>query len=342
MLDEMSWFINSSEETFSSIFYYIHSRRKHFYSKMMATTFLANLSISISSESWFIPSDVFMLFCNTLSIIFAIFFLLCIIADKTCHTVPMMLVANTCLSALLVGCCLFSYSAFTLHNDIKQIVYEDLFCVARTYIKYSVYSSFNYSFGLQSLYRYLIVVKPTHLLFQSFKFQGLLVFITWLITLIFPLPFLLLGSITYDGNNQICMVPFRLSFSLIYLTLGMYMIPVSMTMFIYFKLIRYVHGMNKRITTANMISRAQRELKMVRRTVILVTILLTLGLIMIVFVCMSFFIPPPKYYFRFGFICSDLSLSLVMIVLYHFTDPLKISIQKRIDARKNRVITITR
>ena len=153
---------------------------------------------------------------------------------------------------------------------------------------------------------------------------------TWTITIAFPLPCILLNSIIYDVNNQICMVPFRLTFFVIYLTLGMYIVPVSTTMFIYLKLFRYVHGMNKRVTSANMITRAQRELKMVQRTVILITILFILGLAMIVFVCMSFFIPPPKYYFRFGFLCADLSLTLAMIVLYHFTDPLKMSIQRRI------------
>ena len=309
---------------------------------MNISTHITNSSTSIPNESWFIPFDIFRLICNSLSIILATFFLLKIIMDKTCHTVPMMLVANTCLAALLVGCCLVGYSAFTLHNDVKQIVYEDLFCVARTYIKYSVYSSFNYSFMLQSLYRYMIVIYPTRLLFQSLKFQAHLIFTTWAITIAFPLPCVLLNSITYDANNQICMVPFRLSFSVIYLTLGMYIVPVSMTMFIYLKLFYYVHGMNKRVTSTNMITRAQRELKMVQRTVILITILLTLGLAMIVFVCMSFFIPPPKYYFRFGFLCADLSLTLVLIVLYHFTDPLKMSITRRIDVRTTRAIRTTR
>jgi hypothetical protein len=39
-----------------------------------------------------------------------------------------------------------------------------------------------------------------------------------------------------------------------------------MTMMIYYKLVRYVHEMGKHVTTANTLLRAQRELKMVRRT----------------------------------------------------------------------------
>lgn len=302
---------------------------------------MTNSSIGVTNEAWFIPFDLFRLISNSLSIIFAVLFLLKIILDKTCHTVPMMLVANTCVAALLAASFLVSFSAFALHNDVKQIIYEDLFCVARAYMKYSVYSSFNYSFMLQSLYRYVIVIYPTRLLFQSFKFQASLISMTWTITLVFPLPFILVNSIIYDANNQICMVPFRLSFSLLYLTFGMYILPISMTMLIYLQLFRYVHGMNRRVTSTNVVNRAQRELRMVQRTVILITILLTLGSVMIVFVCMSLFIAPPKYYFRFGFLCADPSLTLVMIVLYHFTDPLKVSIQ-RIDVRTTRVLRITR
>ncbi len=48
------------------------------------------------------------------------------------------------------------------------------------------------------------------------------------------------------------------------------MIPISLIILIYFKLVRYVREMSKNITTANSLARAQRELKMVRRIVILV------------------------------------------------------------------------
>jgi hypothetical protein len=48
-----------------------------------------------------------------------------------------MLVTNSCLSALIVGCVTFGMSLFTIQNDLKQIAYEDSLCVIRAYFGYA-------------------------------------------------------------------------------------------------------------------------------------------------------------------------------------------------------------
>ena len=111
-----------------------------------------------------------------------------------------------------------------------------------------------------------------------------------------------------------------------------------MIILIYFKLVRYVHGMNKRTAPINTLFRAQRELKMVHRIVSLVTIIMATGVPYTIFVLMSFFNRVPKYHFRIAFLFVDLSLVFVMITLFQFTDPLKTSIMKRIKPRPNVVV----
>ncbi len=54
--------------------------------------------------------------------------------------------------------------------------------------------------------------------------------------------------------------------------------------------------MSKHVTPANILSRAQRELKMVRRTVILLTILIILDFPYSIFILMSFFTGIYKYH----------------------------------------------
>ena len=66
-----------------------------------------------------------------------------------------------------------------------------------------------------------------------------------------------------------------------------------------------LNEMSKRVTTANILSRAQRELKMVRRTVILVTILVTACFPYALFLLLSFFNQAPKYHFRIAFVFID-------------------------------------
>jgi hypothetical protein len=103
-------------------------------------------------------------------------------------------------------------------------------------------------------------------------------------------------------------------------------------------LIRYVKEMNKRVTVANTLSRAKRELHMVRRIVILVSIELTLGIPYTIFLLMGFISQPPKYSIRIAFTFVDVSLLFVMITLFQFTDPIKTIVMKKMNQRPNTVV----
>jgi hypothetical protein len=65
---------------------------------------------------------------------------------------------------------------------------------------------------------------------------------------------------------EISLFPLALMFTLLYA----YTIPMLLVMFIYFKLFLYVKEMSQRVTPINMLLRARKQLKMVRRSVILV------------------------------------------------------------------------
>jgi hypothetical protein len=121
-----------------------------------------------------------------------------------------------------------------------------------------------------------------------------------------------------------------------------YITPVSLTMFIYLKLVLYVKEMSERVTPVNTLNRAKRELKMVRRTAILVSILIAYCFPYAMFIFLSFFMTTPKYDSRISSIFISTSYLFVMITLFQFTDPLKTSIMSKINRRLNLVIpTIT-
>lgn len=294
-----------------------------------------NNSTTITTEPWFIPLDILMILCTSLIIILAVLYLFIIISDKTCHTILMMLVINSCLAAFIIGCVTLSMSVFTLENDLKQIQYQDSLCIVRAYIGYASYGILNFSFFLQALYRYLIVLYPKRLFFQSIRFQGLAICLTWMYSFIYPFPFILTGDLVYNIDNQICQVRLQLSLSTIYGAFCGYTIPILLITLIYFKLVRYVKEMSKNVTVSNNLVRAKRELKMVRRTVMLVGILITVAFPYTVIMCMSFFTTPPKYHFRLAYLFFNASSLSVMFSLFQFTDPLKMSIMKRIHVRTN-------
>ncbi|CAF1126206.1 unnamed protein product [Adineta steineri] len=98
--------------------------------------------------------------------------------------------------------------------------------------------------------------------------------------------------------------------------------------------------MNHRVTPVNTLIRAQRELKMVYRIVILIMILLVLGLPITIFLSIGFITEPPKYHLRIAYIFAKISLLFVMITLFKFTDPVKSSIMKKLSRRPNLVAAI--
>lgn len=282
----------------------------------------------VSFESWFIPLNTFQIICIVLSILLAILFLLTIIYDRTCHTMPMLFVGNSCLIGIIFGALILGMRVFTLKNDLQQIEYRDIFCNFRGYLGYATCSIQNSSYLLQALYRYLLVVYPNRLLFQTLKFQLFLIISTWLFGFLYPLIFMFNGELLYNVDNHICQLPLHLSFSIIYMANFAYMTPVSLTMIVYVKLVRYVHRMSRNVISANTIQRAERELKMVRRTVILVSILFILCFPYALFIFLSFVTTITKYHFRITCSFLDTSYLGIICVVLLFTDPLKESLRK--------------
>ncbi|CAF1028563.1 unnamed protein product [Adineta steineri] len=275
-----------------------------------------NNSMAVDTESWFIPFDIINIICLFIVILFAIIFLFIIVYDKTCHTVPMMLVANSCLAELLITCDLFWMAIFALENDLKQQQYMDSFCIFRGYAIYTTCFTQNYSYLLQAIYRYMSIVHPTRLFWRSKRVQ------------IFFHRFKLVHR-----DDQICQMSLNLSVVTVYNVVLLYLIPVNGTIFIYFKLVRYVKEMSTHVTSANTLLRAQRELKMVHRIVVLVSLLVAFGLPYAIFIFMGFFTQPPKYHFRIAYTAISVSLIIIMITIFQSTEPLKAFVKKKISRR---------
>lgn len=289
----------------------------------------------ILTECWFIPFDILRILCAISTITCTAIFLLIIIVDKRCHTIPMMLIANTCLALFLAASTLLGLSIFALHNDLKQISFQDSLCVFRAYFINALAPAVYYSYFFQALYRYMLVVYPTRSFWQSAKCQLLLIAPTWIFDFLYPLPYTLTNQIIYDANNQMCQLPIRPSFSVFYTALSNYILPVSLTLFIYWKLVRYVKEMSRHVTLGSTLIRARNELKMVRRLMVMMTILIVVCLPLAFFMILSFFDRAPKYDLRIGYLVADVSLVFVVIILFLFTEPLKVFLREIIQSRTN-------
>ncbi|CAF0786488.1 unnamed protein product [Adineta ricciae] len=274
----------------------------------------------VNIELWFIPIDIISIIGTSITILLGIIFLLLIIFNKTSRTIPMILIANTSLSAIAWGSSMLSIAIFTLQNDLQRIETYDIFCIIRPFFGYGLCGTFHFSLTLQSLYRYMIVVHPKRLFYQSIRFQLFLMILTWISGFVIPIESIARNELVYNIENQICQIPLRFSFSIIYMANCIYLIPIAITIFIYYKLVRYVKSINTHTTSINVIIRARRQLKMVTRIITIILILLFLGIPYLSFILMSFFTIPFKYHFRIAFVFVDVSMAAVMIVLFQFTE----------------------
>ncbi len=282
----------------------------------------ANNTTTVNFEPWFIVINISNITSLVLAILLAIMFLTIVIFNKTCQIIPIMLTSNSCIAEIIYGCNMLSMAVFTFENDRKQRVFQDALCAFRNYFGYVGTALLLYSFTLQAIYRYIIVVYPTRISWQSIRFQGMLICFFWIFSITSLLPWLLMGVTTYDVDNQACMLPFQLSFPIIYSVSVVYMIPVSIIIFTYFKLVRYVRQMNSRATSSTQsIFQARRELVMVQRIVTIISILLILGLPYTIFMFTSFITKLPKYHYRISILFVDLAQAFIMVVLLKSSQP---------------------
>ena len=288
-------------------------------------------STTMKGEFWFIPVDIFMIVLTIVIILLGVLLLVIVAMDRTCRTVSVMLVCNSVVIGLFFALVMLSMSSFALRNDLKQVVYEDALCTFRGYLDYLAAALQNHSFVLHAIHRYMTVVHPSSRMWRSTLFQAVLIVLQWLVLTLLFLPLLITGQINYNGDNQICQIPLRWSMPIIYVTLWIFVIPMSIIVFIYFRLLRYVKKIGKQSKPGNKLFHARRQLKMVRRIFILIDVLLLLGLPYTTFIVMSFVAKLPKYHFRIIFVFVYVSSILVMGALFYCTQTIKKAAVKFID-----------
>ena len=289
-----------------------------------------NPTIVPNVENWFIPIDVIMILSTSFVVILSLIFCIVIIFDRTRYNVSTLLIFNSFTSEFIFGAVMCTMAIYTLLNDIKQIAHQDSFCVFRGYLSYALSAVRSHSYLLQSFYRYMLVVHPLRVGWRSVRFQLVLISISWIISMVHPFPFLFTNQIQYNLDNQVCHMPLQNYPYIFYTCSFAYLYPVTIIIIIYVKLVRYTKAMSRLVTPVNQLARAQREVKMVRRIVMLVIFLIALGLPYTGFFITSFFTTPYAYYFRIAFLFVDVSLVFVIIALVQFHDPVNNFVTKKI------------
>ncbi|CAF1085154.1 unnamed protein product [Adineta steineri] len=289
-----------------------------------------NDSTLMETESWFLPFDIIGIISTSLSIILGLLYLFIVIKHKTYSPVQLLLVCNSSVAVILFSCVLLNMAIFTLQHDLQHSSEKTIsLCVILGFLSFVTDGLQNYSYLLTAMYQYISVVYPNKIIWRTVKFQFYLVIVIWIVCIIDMVPVLLTGQISYNSDNQVCQIPLRLSVSVIYVGAIIYMIPNFGIVAVYIKLTRYVHQMSFRTISNNTIFHARRELRLLKRTFVLSNTLIVIGIPYMIFNYISFFTPPPKYYFRIAYICVDISVLMVVIIGYCFTPNIGTIIRKK-------------
>ncbi|CAF0740064.1 unnamed protein product [Adineta steineri] len=216
--------------------------------------------------------------------------------------------------------------------------FNSSWCIFLGYLAPTLACSLFWAFVNQAFFRLGRVVYSTMRRLQSYQLYIILPFIELVFSCILMSLILFLHSVVYLPTDYYCFVPFTNVYSMFWLVLNNYGSPVGVLLFIY---IRITIFLRRQTNTQTLIvrQRQDRDLLVIRRILITVGFVISLGIPAMIFLVM-FFITNEQHPLTFPFLCLFISISMLGLCLLTiiFTPQLKKIIMKII--QHNRVIPL--
>ncbi|CAF3106809.1 unnamed protein product, partial [Rotaria sp. Silwood2] len=171
----------------------------------------------------------------------------------------------------------------TACQSIYQLNHTDCdpLCSFRGFLLHGLTGLMYHTLLIQALYRLFVNVFATRRFLQSKKFTLIIVIVQWLLSNTFGLPIFFAGRIRYQAGSRICLVSLNDISGFFYLAVWIYLVPVSLLTLIYAMIVRHVtiNAFSNTNRQAIFQRRQQkREIQLVRRILILVTMLIVIGI----------------------------------------------------------------
>lgn len=252
-------------------------------------------------------------------------------------TAPILLICNNFLAILL--CCLFLFEKSTknLYGNIhSNISMDDWWCYATAYVTSVAFYSLYHSYIIQACFRLFHVVFYKNKKLHSFRFMCLLILIQWSVDLLITIPTLLLHHYEYVPNNYYCSTPFTNLTVLMYIGILEYYIPMISIGSIYFYVLYFMKKTKGTSIQENHRQQSnQRDLSVLRRILILVSMLLMLSfpatVLLVLYVITGYLYP---FIYQIQWLSMSLVLLMLPMVTVFLTPQLRELLMRRL--RKNR------
>jgi hypothetical protein len=224
--------------------------------------------------------------------------------------IPMILICNTYINSLFVSLLMLIMYTYTLLGNIGlSLSFAGRWCQLRIYFVHVCFCSLFYSFVLQAMFRLFRIVLYRYRHLQSFNVCMTSILLQWMISFLCILPNLLLHDFQYVPTEFNCWIDFENVRGLVMLTFNIFNNPLSIIFIIYTHIVRYVRRTAHRRQIRQKAN--QRDLAVLKRIVILVFIVVSIGLptvvLIIVYLVTNHIIP-------FAYHIQGLSISLGVLV----------------------------
>ncbi|CAF4393662.1 unnamed protein product [Rotaria sp. Silwood2] len=255
-------------------------------------------------------------------------FLLVIIFHRQTLTVPLLLACHTCLTLLISSIILTSMvtsSLFGFFGITMQQHGNTKWCYWRGFLIHGVLCALYDSYILQATYRLLRVVFYRQRILHTFPLYCLVIFMESLFSLISISPVFIRGDIIYLSSEYYCQTPFTNISAIIYIAIRLFLLPILLIAIIdicLFNHIRQTSLLSNRYRHRSKHNR--RDLIVIRRLLLMLTILILLGFPSIIFLIIFIFTGHLILLtYRIGWLSVSFSLVFLAYMLIQLTTPLR-------------------
>ncbi|CAF3480349.1 unnamed protein product [Rotaria sp. Silwood1] len=190
------------------------------------------------------------------------------------HDVVLILVTNNYLALLAFALVAIPTNIDIVRGDYNLYIGMETFgCRIRAYIFYSSVAIIFHTFVLQACFRFFRVVYPLHVYLQNGITYIVVIPILWFISFLFMIPIYVWHDIKFIHRENVCLLAMHSVRGFIWSILIIYGIPIVVINIIYIRLMRFIRQSSKIAST-----RAKRDVIVIQRIVLVVSILTLMGI----------------------------------------------------------------
>ncbi|CAF1274004.1 unnamed protein product [Adineta steineri] len=192
--------------------------------------------------------------------------------------ITVVLCSNIYLTILIYSSILISTNIRSILGDLYNQSFDSPWCIFSGYLALILFCMLYWNFLNQAFYRLVRIVYSQHRWFRSLKLYVILPMIEIIILIPILLSVLLpLNGVTYLPNDYFCCPSFTNIPGVLWAAFVGYMCPLCCILFIYMYITRFIHQQGN-MQTLIIKQRQSRDLIIIRRILIIVNLLLSLGM----------------------------------------------------------------